>query len=330
MKRRAALQSVAALGAGAVVSVSLSSESFSGVHKVLDHTVDVDEWDQAVHEYGQRIMTQPTGALVNNLTADILRVSQCLDRTQDLRDRAGLMRVSAGLSGLLAIEMGDVGDTRAARVSWSAARHAADASGDCALRVWVRGRAAEDAHWAGRTDQVVTDLADEAIGIAAGKPSPGLARAHAARAAVAASRGDDKSAIASIRRINETFERLSRPTDEQSVLSYRESQLRWAESFVFTRLGDRRAESVLAQALALYPVDAQGPITNLKLMQAAALVREGDADSGLRHAVTIIQHRPDAVTAGTRLLARQILRALPDRGRTLPAARELRALTSVA
>ncbi|MEU8803016.1 XRE family transcriptional regulator [Spirillospora sp. NPDC048819] len=327
VKRRAALQLLAALGAGTAVPPGTLEEILSSIDRATGQTADLAEWERAVHEYGQKIMVRPTGALIGDLTADIIAVGQLLEQVRAPQEQAGLLRVSAGLSGLLAIELGDAGEERSARITWVAARRAADASGDRDLQVWTRGRAAQDAFWARRPCQVVDALTDEAIAIAGGVPSAGLARAHVARAYVAADRGDKGQARASLDNVKGTLDYLPHRT-EQTVLEFRESQMRWAESYVFSQLGDNQVDETLAQATALYPRTAQGPIMNLNVMRAMALVKAREINAGLQSAVATLHNRPEAVTAGTRHLAGQMLSALPDQARALPAARELRVLTS--
>ncbi|MDL4775382.1 MULTISPECIES: XRE family transcriptional regulator [Thermomonosporaceae] len=328
VKRRAALQLITALGAGAAVPPGVLETIFAGIEDALGDPIDLAEWEATVHEYGQLLITQPNGTLISALTADIIAVGELLRRHRGSPDASGLLRISAGLSGLLAIDLGDVGDKRAARASWSIAKRAADASGDRDLRVWVRGRAAQDAVWAGRPSAVVTDLTNAAIGIAAGAPSAGLARAHAAHAYLAADQGDAGRAHESLGALKRAFDRLPDAPDDQSVLAYRESQLRWAESYVHTRAGDRRAATTLTQAGALYPSDALGPVVNLSLMRAILMIKAREIDSGLETALAPLRSRPVTVAGGTSQLVRQILRALPDQARALPAARELQALTA--
>ncbi|MFI0404582.1 XRE family transcriptional regulator [Actinomadura sp. 3N508] len=326
VKRRAALQLLTALGAGAAIPPGVLEEVLAGVDRATGQKVDVDEWEQTVHEYGQQIVVRPTGALVGDLTADIIAVGALLDQPRAPLEQARLLRVSAGLSGLLAIEFGDAGKERPARITWGTARRAADASGDRDLRVWTRGRAAQDAFWAGRPPEVVAALTDEAIAIANGAPSAGLARAHAARAYMAADQGDGAKALASVREIKEMFGRLPLPAGSQTVLAFRESQMRWAESYVLTRTGDSHAADVLDQAIALYPPSSVVPIKNLSLIQAEALVRGRQIDAGLEQAVATLQERPGYMAVGTGPLARNVLNALPEQARALPAARELCAL----
>ncbi|RFS82000.1 XRE family transcriptional regulator [Actinomadura spongiicola] len=329
MKRRAALQLLAALGAGTAIPPGALEEVLSSIDRAAGDTVDVDEWERTVHEYGQQLVSRlrPTGSMAGDLTADIIAVGRLLDRTRAPFEQARLLRISAGLSGLLAIELGDAGEDRPARIAWGTARRAADASGDHELQVWTRGRAAQDAYWAGRPREVVADLADEAIAIAKGTPSAGLARAHAARTYLAADRGDHGEALNSLNKIKETMMRLPETDGSQTVLAYRESQLRWAESYVLTRTGDSRAAAVLDETITLYPSSSIVPIKNLALMQAEALVRSRQVDLGLQQAVTTLQERPDFLAAGTGTLAKNVLSALPEDARALPAAQKLRTLT---
>ncbi|WP_242614592.1 helix-turn-helix domain-containing protein [Actinomadura roseirufa] len=326
VQRRTAMQIIGSVAAGTAIPPGAMETLFSGLDKALANPLDVARWEAAVHEYGQLIVTRPGGALIHDLTADIFAVNDLLNRHLDATDQAALLRVTAGLSGVLAIDLDDVGDERAARVAWDAATRAADASGDRDLRVWVRGRAAQDAFWAQRPTAVVAGLADDAVEIADGAPSAGLARAHAARAYIAADLGDTRQAHESLNALKRSFDGLPDEPSGQSVLAFRESQLRWAESYVHTQMGNKRAEDTVTRALALYPRAAQTPITNLSLMRATVLVKQRDIDSGLSHAITAYEgqrNRP----RGVRLLAGQVLQALPERARNLPAARELRTLT---
>ncbi|MEV4675919.1 XRE family transcriptional regulator [Actinomadura sp. NPDC049382] len=325
VKRRAALQLIAALGAGAAVPPGTLEEILAGIDRATDHAVDLDEWEQAVYEYGQRIMLQPAGALIGGLTADIVAVGRLLDRSRTAHERTGLLRVSAGLSGILAIELGDAGEERSARIAWGTAHRAADASGDRELRVWTRGRAAQDALWAGRPHRVVVGLIDEAVGLAEGAATPGLARAFAARAYLAADVGDERTALESLNKVKDVAGRL--PGGAQTVLAYRESQFRWAESYVLTRTGRSQAVATLERAIASYPAGSLAPIKNLSLMRAEALVRDREIDTGLQEAISALQEHPDYSAAGTGTLASHVLAALPAQARALPAARELRALT---
>src|SRR5437868_3069250 len=159
VKRRAALQIIGALGAGAAIPAGALEEVFADVERATGERVDIDEWEMTVREYATLKMRQPVGSLINDLTADIIRVGRTLERGLAEPKHTGLLRVSAALSALLAVDFGDIGHRRAARTAWSAARHAADAADDRELRVYVRASQAMDALWAEMPDDHVTGLA---------------------------------------------------------------------------------------------------------------------------------------------------------------------------
>ncbi|MFD0683065.1 XRE family transcriptional regulator [Actinomadura fibrosa] len=328
MRRRAAIQFLAALSAGVAVPPGTLETVLSGIDDAIGRPVDLAEWEAIVHEYGHLITSRPPGTLVGDITADIVAVGRLLKVHEATDDVPGLLRVSAGLSGLLAIDLGYVGRRHEARTAWRTAQRAADASGDRELQVWVRGRAAQDAHWTGRPDHVVIGLADEAIEIADGAPSGGKARAHAARASVAADQGDADGAKRSLVALKDTFDRLPDDDAGLSELTFRETQLRWNESYAHTQIGDRRAEATLDDALALYSASATRPRANLQLMRAALLVKSHDVDTGLHHALTTMQahHRPHSAATG--MLVNRVLHALPKEARTNPDAQELRELAA--
>jgi transcriptional regulator with XRE-family HTH domain len=329
VKRRAALRLISALGAGATIPPGTVETLLAGVEDALgnDH-LDLAEWEHAVADYDYRLNTSPAGSLIVDLAADIIAMDAVFTRQLPPLQRAGLLRVSAALSGLLAIELGDAGDQRAARIAWGTATRAADASGDLPLQVWVRGRAAEDALFTGRSPQVITDLANEAAAMAGERSSPGLARAHAARTYLAAKRGDDKTTSAALADLHRTFERLPETAEAQSVFGFRETQYRWAESFAYVHTGDDRAAAALTSARTLYPAAALAPRANLDLMEAMAQVHGRDIDSGLQQALETLQGHTRG-SSGGHLLTTSILTALPDTARTLPAARELHTLSTI-
>ncbi|MBE1532287.1 XRE family transcriptional regulator [Actinomadura algeriensis] len=327
VKRRAALQLIAALGAGSAIPPGAVETVLAGVEDALGSDVlDLAEWERVVHDYDYRLRTSPAGTLIEDLTTDIIAMDGLFKRHMPPLQKAGLLRVSSALTGLLAIELGDSGNPRAARVAWGTATRAADASGDQKLRVWVRGRAAEDAVFTQRSPQVVTQLADEAIRIADGTSSPGLLRAQAARAYLAAVEGDREHSLGGLTDSQSTFDRLPGSAAHESVFGYRETQQRWGETFVYAYAGDARADASLSEARSLYPQAALAPRANLALMEAMSLIRNREIGIGLEHAVQTLQGHTRS-SAGGYLLSASILSAIPAKARSLPVARELQALT---
>ncbi|MEU6721895.1 helix-turn-helix transcriptional regulator [Nonomuraea sp. NPDC046802] len=332
MRRRAAMQLLAALSAGAVIPPGALEDVLSGVERALDSHVDLDDWEAAVQEYGHLKARKPVGFLINDLTADVVAVGRLLDRGGRPHAQAGLFRISAGLSGLLASEFGDVGDWRASRIARRIARRAADASGDRDLSVWVRGKEADDGWWAGRSPAFIAGLVDEAVEIANLKPSYGLFRAHTVRAWLAAQRGDHAEARAALRDFTWALEHLPEgATSPDAAFGLVASGLggaflRWHEAYARTLIGDAGAAKAADQALALYPADLWGPVTLLHLMRAVHLVRNREIDEGLEQALTCLQ--TGSMSTARRHLVGQLIAALPEQERATDAARELRSLAT--
>jgi len=329
MRRRAALQLLAALGAGAAIPPAVFETALAGIEDALGNPLDLDEWERTAHEYGQLLTVRPAGALTRDLTADLLAIGELLTRQMPDTDRQRMLRVSAALSACLAIDLGGTGDLRATRATWATAKRAADASGDTTLRVWVRGRAAQEACWTGRPAETITALANEGIALAAGTPSPGLARAQAARAYAAATQGDTAQARVFLAAAEQTFDHLPNADERRTIFAFLESHLWWSKSYVHVLTADDRARETVAGALSLYPTEAHGARSNLALMDAIALIHAREVEAGLQQALTVLEKYPDATTSGRKVLLGQVLQTLPEQARELPSARELRALASV-
>lgn len=334
VERRAAMRLLAGIGSGAAVPLPALEAVFAQIERVLDERVDLDEWERTVAEYTYLNARRAVGTLIQDLTADFLAVARLLDRGNSPRTQAGLFRVSAGLSGLLATEFGDLGDRRAARLSWRAARRAADASGDRDLAVWVRAKEADDARWMGTATSALAVQVNEAVAIAGGTPGYGLFRAHTVRAELAAGRGDHAGARAAMRDFLRTMEHLppSANAPDAAVSLFEsgvgEAFLGWHEAYVRTLIGDERAGAVAERAIAGYPAEISGPVVLLRLMQAVNLVRSRDIGEGLAHAVASVE--AVGMTSARRHLVGQVLTALPERERGRDAARCLRELASAA
>ncbi|WP_233526349.1 XRE family transcriptional regulator [Actinomadura spongiicola] len=325
VKRRTALQLLAAMGAGTAISATAIEEILSSIDGVLDQPVDVGEWELAVREYGLLINQQPIGSLINDLTSDLFGVGELLKR--DKAHRGDLLRVSASLSALLAVELGDIGERRGARMAWGTARRAADASGDRDLRVWTRAREAEEGFWYGLPRQEIAARTAEAVHVADGAPCGGLPRAYSARASVAAEQGDKATARQAMDDLSKLFDRLpDAVTGDPAIFGWSEARQRWNEAYVYTLIKDKRANRALDEAVALYPPGTLGPVANLTIIRAMGTINSGDIDTGLDQTREILQETP--VSARRRHMTRQILHRLPEWARPLPEARELRALTS--
>ncbi len=326
MHRRAAMQLLVALGAGAVIPPGTLETLFSGI----DHAsreLDSDGWEEAVWEHGLSYYIQQPGTITWSVTADLAEVSRLLHRTSSPPVRAGLLRAGAQLAVVLGMEMSDIGEQRAALQSWRMARRAADATGDRGLRVWVRGHEAKYGFWSGRPAPVIARVADDALDIADGKPSVGLAAALRAKAFISAGRGDAPTARATLDALKDVCEKLPGDSDEISPLwSFGERAAAWARAYSSALIGDtREAGAAVDEAIALCPATFTADITHYELVRALALVGGGDPSGGLVHAVTAARGWPIS-TMRTFTIGR-ILDALPENARALEPAQELRALT---
>ncbi|MEV7006382.1 helix-turn-helix transcriptional regulator [Streptosporangium sp. NPDC051022] len=336
MDRRTAMQLLTLLGAGALVPPNAVDEILSEVDRAIGDRegYDLGDWERIAWEYSFRTNTGPLGALVGDLTADIAEIGRLLDRTTSPSGRTGLLRVTVSLAQTLSGEFTHVHATSQARRAQRTARRAADASGDRDLRVAVRAADAWNSFALGQPSQVILRLLDDAVQISDGVPSVALARTYAARATVLAARSAEEgdageAARTALRDLREVWDRLpDRDTkDEFTYWGFSERAMRFTEAEVFALLGDsREAMRAADQAYALYSPALVHGRANLRLIQSYSLVRERDVSDGLDHALTSVQGLP--VTPYRRLIVGRVVEALPERARTLPAARELRALVA--
>ena len=115
--------------------------------------------------------------------------------------------------------------------------------------------------------------------------------------------------------------------EDESVWAWPEHRLRHTESFVYTHIGDVRAASAAQdRAVALYPPSHARLRTQVELHRAIGLIRSGYISDGLGHATEMLDRLPiEQHNGNLRMVARQVLAALPERETTRPAVAELRA-----
>ncbi|WP_242903001.1 XRE family transcriptional regulator [Actinomadura terrae] len=327
VRRRAAMQVIAALGAGAAIPPGLLETALSGIEDALGNPQDTAEWERLVADYDHRLNASPAGALAGELTTDLAALSVVLKRNLPPLQTATLLRVSAALSGLLAIDFSDAGDYRASRVAWGAATRAADGSGDQDMQVWTRGQQAKFSQYSGGSPSTLVALADEAHRIAGGTASPGLAHAIGARMYLAIDDGDAEKVRALLAEMNRVCERIGDTEPGHSVFRFRETQRLWSESYAYAQAGDKRAAESLAQARGLYPMNVLAPRVNLTLIESVSLVKGREVGEGLELALNVLQGQ-ERTSAGGRMLTGSVLGLLPPEARSLPEAREIRALTA--
>jgi hypothetical protein len=296
-----------------------------------DISVDLDDWNEIVREYGVATGTHTATELREALLVDVMSLEVALGRSSDLAHRRQLYRIGALLSEYLAQAVGDLGLRREARRWWRTANYAADCSGDMHAMMYVRGRGAIRAIYDGQQPEIIIDEISRSDELIAHGPLHGRPSLLAARAQSFALLGRAEEAKASLVALRDTFAALpSGMTKDHSwhCWAYSEARVRFAESFVYSHLGDtRRAEEAQSAALGLYPPNnRRGPI-QIELQRALCLVSAGDPSEGTAYATTMLDRLP--VEHRTRYvmgLGEQVLAAVPKDQRRIASVRELHEL----
>lgn len=331
MERRSLLRLLSALGPGAAIPASTVDAVHTALRQITGEPTerDADDWEQIAWDYAQGVWTDLSGSRSADLAADIQDLSRHLARTTDPSERATLLRVYAQLSAFLALDLPLIAGPRACWRAWSAARVAADASGDRDLAVWVRAEEASESFFMKRLGPAIGNLLDQAVELGGGRPCLGLARALDIRGRLLAAQGEVDAARKALGELNDVYSAF--PTsvtgDRISVWGMPLTDMLWAEGWVLTKLGDvKRATPLLEQAVAASSQERVGGTTNLTLMLMWGAIQNGEVTEGLDHALRAAQPLP--VTPPRRRILGEILAALPDKAHDLPTARELRALIS--
>lgn len=329
MHRRVMLQrALIALGAGAagpaldVIRTGLVSSLLG--QDAAD--IDVAEWEEVADEYGRAFYTESPTALVAHLAADLADLQETLAADHGGR-QVDLSRVAAQLAAIMAMSLTSTGQFQTARRWWRTCRRAADASGDPAVRVWVRSQDAISALYDRRPIQTAIERAEEALAIGGGRAYPGTAESLAARAQAAARAGDVAGARRQTELLTDVFGKLSTEVTTDTVIyNWPQRRLWHTTSYVYSHLG-RSAEAMRAQeqALALTPEWAPSSRAQVRLHTAMCLVRDGDLDAGADHAQRVITALPPSrQTALVLRVGQAVLDAVPAGERSRPAVAGLR------
>ncbi|MFI0353430.1 hypothetical protein [Actinomadura sp. 9N407] len=323
MQRRRLLQALATLGATSSPAVEALQCIRSGVDRALarDEDSHLDEWEEAVAEYGYSYLLLPPHRLLPDLAADLVAVQQIAARHARGRLHADWCRVAGGLALLMAKTLCNAGQPRLARDWWITAQHAADSSGDIDLGLWIAGERLTHGLYEHRPVAVLLRKAGDLIERSPRAPCRGLAIVGTVRAQLLALEGRAREAAAELRTCEEIFQALPvSATDVRSVRGWAEDRVRHSEAWVYAHVGDRvRLEESVARTKALVPSTDARVHTQLGLLRASGHVREGDVSEGVRLAHSVYEAHPaEHRTAMVSSLARQVAEAVPQRSRTEP------------
>ncbi|WP_433657992.1 hypothetical protein ACQPW1_39590 [Nocardia sp. CA-128927] len=325
--RRTFLLSATAAGVGTMLGLESARH---GLNRAVTGgaLADLADWYEVVREYGDVYVTQTSAELREMLLVDILNLQMALSMSTDQSERRELYKVGALLSHYMAQAVGDVGQRRDAARWWRTARLTADSSGDLHTMLYIRGRKAIRAIYDGQPPQVIIDEISESDDLIEQGPIAGRPSLIAARAQTLALQGRADEAEEALIDLRDTFSALpSDMTGDHSwhCWAYPEERLRFAESFVYSHLGDvHSAEKAQQAALALYPPSSvRGPI-QIYLQHALCLVRSGGHEDGASHATETIEGlRSDYRTRFVMGLGEQVLAAVPPERRHRPAVKDL-------
>ncbi len=322
MQRRRLLQALATLGAASSPAVEAIEHIRDGVDRSIgrDESSLLDEWEETVAEYGYSYILLPPHLLLRDLAADLVAVQRITGRHAG--ERLPWYRVTGGLAALMAKTLCNLQQPRLARDWWVTAQHAADASRDLDLGLWIRGEQLVHGLYEGRPTAILLRKADRAVGGAPNTVCRGLLHVRTVRAQLLAMEGASGEAAAELRECEEIFNRLpaSVTGEVRSIAGWAEDRLRYTEAWVHAHAGDRaRLDPAVSRAREILPADDPRVGVQLDLLRAAGHVRAGDTTEGVRHAHAVYEAQPDEHrTVMVTSLARQVADAVPAASRTQP------------
>jgi hypothetical protein len=288
---------------------------------------DIDEWNAIAWDYGETYAATPPADLLRTLLVDFAGLQEAFQRFQRGTDQSELYRVSALLAGFIAQTASNLGRLTESRRWWRTARYAADQAGDSFSPLWVRAREITHAMHR-RPAGTVLSLIDEATPFEAGAPPEVALELLAGKVQTLAIAGREPDAENALTQLHERFSASTFVGYSGSLLAWGEERLRNTEIFTYSRLGNyKRLEGAQKAASALYkydPLNLRWPTAN-ELHKAFCLARNGDAREGANHARIAIEELPPTQRAPyIYATAQEVLTAVPQSSRNLPAVREYR------
>lgn len=199
----------------------------------------------------------------------------------------------AQLSVLVATTLTGLGQVRAARRWWLAARVAADSSGEGWVRSLVRVREAVSGLAERRPLAQLLEMAQEGLAHAVQGPAALVAQARGARAQVLAEMGRTAEAHQALQEMVGA-ELPAASTASGSLADWASYEVHSVEGRVCSRLGYGIAGCVmLSRALELCPGDWLGERAGVEMELAECLVLDGEVAAGLALALRVLVELPD-------------------------------------
>lgn len=282
MNRR---QLLLGLMAGAVTPTATTEAVARAFEAALgEPRLTVDDWLAKAERYGHDYMSVGAGEMQARLASDLVRVRERLDEPV-------LCAVAARLLTVHGKTLPST-DSRAGAIHWyRLGVAAADRSGDTAVRVWTRGRAALALAYEGAALPVARSLADDALALS-DAPSLGRLNALLARAHVHGLEGDRDRALATLDDARRLFDVVG--SDEQiSDFAMPEWRMATISSMLLSRLGDEhRAVAAQEAADRTRPATLPRFATHIELHRGLMLATAGDKAAGVGYARRALTRLP--------------------------------------
>jgi tetratricopeptide (TPR) repeat protein len=298
-----------------------------GLHEALAAgpmtAVSLEDWEYTVARHGRATRYRPEGDLLPELLADFTDLRLVLTHRQPAPARKRLTVAVAQMSGLMALTLLKLGDSRS-RAWWRTGRAAAAAAEDRATLSWMYAQEAYQLYYGGDMEGAV-ELATRAQHLAGGLPCVGPALAAPLEARALAVLRQRDGVVEALGRAEVALERLPEADRIGSAFGYSESQLRFHAGNALTHLGDvERAAEQQARALELYPLRDHTDRALIALDQAIGSAIRGDAAGAAVRATTTIVDLPEEHRSALIIYrAREVAARVPE-ARTVPEVRVLR------
>ncbi|MEU3165984.1 helix-turn-helix domain-containing protein [Streptosporangium sp. NPDC006930] len=330
MERRRLMRDAATVAVGGVVApvlATLTDAWQASEPRISGASVSqemIDDWEDAADIHAKQAYVDPPAVVLAALAADFTDMAPHLSRMQPEPVRSDLAHAAARHAALIAGKWFDLGNRREAHRWWAKTRTLSERSGDTLLAAWLIGR--EAAYRRTDPDEDLADVllaAQRARRLAGDHPSTPLVIALSAEAQTLAMLGRYAEAVAVLRRAEEVFSRLP----SQSV-GLDPHWMYFDQSLIYTFAGDaKRANDAQNTAEELYPSQNHTRVTIA--LHNAALHARTDPEQGAQQALRLVEALPVARRdARVKATARIVLAVAPEKARELPAARELRVLTT--
>lgn len=248
---------------------------------------NVASWEELAWSYLQAYVITPPKVLLPELLIETDGLNRAIRDCGDEGIRMRLCVPLAKITALVAMATSSShGNEREARNWWVTSRQVADYSQDTSTRVWVRGLEAKRILYTlPHLPTLALKRAEEAIAIAGNEADNTISSALAARAQALSVLHQAGLAESSLDTLRSHFERYGNSMKGSSMFGATETNVRHAEAFAYTHLGQRKnAEGAQRATLALYHPSMVRQSANVELLRAASLIRDGEVSDGVAHA----------------------------------------------